>query len=353
MAVKSKVTNIWYTCCPVVCASHIAQNLGWLREEFARDGIQVLHISHLPPEKWRCHYSHRYPQLFRDGNNIPPIWTKSEGVETNVIGMEWMDERHTLMVAKDSPIRSVAELRGKRIALPRRLCFLIDFYRGMTKRGVAMALQANGLTLDDVRLVDLPIDILDMAKEKSTAATECATIRYDTGWKIPRQVEVEALQRGEVDAIFASSMEPAILEKAGLVRSLYHLDKHPDWRYRVNHGYVGVITVNSDFAQNHPDLVIRWLKVIIRAGRWAKEHHAEVLSIIAKETNTTEAVVQKSLAPDFHHHLVPEISEKGIEALEIQRQFLREHGFINNDFDVRGWVDGHFLSTALRELATG
>jgi ABC-type nitrate/sulfonate/bicarbonate transport system substrate-binding protein len=49
---------------------------------------------------------------------------------------------------------------------------------------------------------------------------------------------------------------------------------------------------------------------------------------------------------------VPEVTDRGIEALEIEKNFLREHGFINNDFDVRTWVDDRFLSAAMRERDT-
>ena len=108
-------------------------------------------------------------------------------------------------------------------------------------------------------------------------------------------------------------------------------------------------TVSADFAAEHPDLVTRWMKVIVRAGLWARDNHDEVVRIIASATSVPEEAIIASYPPDFHKHLVPEVSERGIEALEIEKRFLKEHGFINNDFDVRKWVDRSFLDAALKE----
>ncbi|MFC2005030.1 ABC transporter substrate-binding protein [Chloroflexota bacterium] len=349
---SSKISDFWYTFCPVVCASHIAQNKGWLEEEFAEDGIKLSHISTLPVKDWQSHFSHKHPQLFRDGGNIPPIWTRSEGAATKVIGMVWANGGQAIMVRKDSLIKSVKDLKGKRVALPRRLSNLIDFRRAVAKRGIIMSLKAHGLTQDDIQFVDLPIDIPDIATEKQPPKRTGWAISPETREKIPQQLEVEALQNGEVDAISSYHGREVVLEQLGVSRIIYNVDKHSDWKYRVNIGYPYICTVNADFATQHPDLITRWMKVLVRAGIWAKENYAEVVRIMAKETNVTEEAVQKSYPSDFHKHLVPEISEEGIEALEIEKQFLREHGFINNDFDIRSWLDRSFLDAALKELET-
>jgi ABC-type nitrate/sulfonate/bicarbonate transport system substrate-binding protein len=351
-AAKPAISTIWYTFCPVVSVSHIAYHQGWLKEEFTRDDIQVMHISNLPQECWRSHWSHRHKQLFRDGENIPPIWTKSEGVDTKVIGMYRIASRQCLVVRPNSPIATVKDLRGKRIALPRRLGYLVDFWRGNTKVGVVMALKANGLVAGDVKFVDIPIDAPDIAKKKWVdAPTECASMRFRIGWKLPRQAEVEALQSGHVDAMFSYAGEVTILEQSGLVKPIYDALNYPYWRLTINHDFPSTITVNTDFAENYPDLVIRWLKVLIKSGRWAGENYAEVVRTMATETRVSEEVVRKSYSPNFHRHLVPEISDQFIEALEIQKRFLKQHGFLSNNFDVKKWIDARYLDAALKELA--
>ena len=136
----------------------------------------------------------------------------------------------------------------------------------------------------------------------------------------------------------------------GLAKIIYNVDRHPDWRYRIMNDYPAVCTVNADFAEEFPDLITRWMKVLVQAATWAKEHYSEVMEIMPNAVRVSEEAFLKSYPADFHKRLVPEISNKGMEALEIQKEFLLEYGFIKHDVDVKAWVDRSFLDRALREL---
>ena len=51
---------------------------GWLDEEFARDGIKVASLRASGERSVReSHFDHTQPDSFRQGGNIPPIWTRS------------------------------------------------------------------------------------------------------------------------------------------------------------------------------------------------------------------------------------------------------------------------------------
>lgn len=346
---KQKVSKMWYTFCPVTCVSHIALQKGFLQDEFAKDGIELTYINQLPIVQWRVHYTHRMPDLIRDGGNIPPIWTRSEGVDLNAIGMTWCDDAFSTLVAPDSPIKSVADLRGKRVALLRRLPSVIDYSRATVKRGIIMSLKAHGLTEKDVIFIDLPIDIPDTATSKEGKKGKGWELGAETGWEIPQQPAVEALQKGEVDAIFAFNGVDVMLEHLGLGKIIYNLNKNPNWKYRVNLNYPFVITVSGNLVREHPDLVFRWMKVLVRAGRWAKDNKLESELIMSKSINLPVELLRKMLPSGFHNNLVPEVSDRAIKALEIEKEFLKTHGFINNDFDIKSWVDDSFLNAALSE----
>jgi ABC-type nitrate/sulfonate/bicarbonate transport system substrate-binding protein len=47
---------------------------------------------------------------------------------------------------------------------------------------------------------------------------------------------------------------------------------------------------------------------------------------------------------------VPGLSERSLSALDIQKNFLLEQGYIKNEFKVRDWADDRFLQEALRSL---
>jgi ABC-type nitrate/sulfonate/bicarbonate transport system substrate-binding protein len=93
------------------------------------------------------------------------------------------------------------------------------------------------------------------------------------------------------------------------------------------------------------------MKVMVSAGIWAREHPDEVTGIMSKtsETELSAEELRKYYRDDFFMHLVPDVTDMGIEALEIEKRFLKEHGFISNDFDVKSWIDPSFLNNALNE----
>ena len=71
---------------------------------------------------------------------------------------------------------------------------------------------------------------------------------------------------------------------------------------------------------------------------------------MSEATGVPEKALDATCEPGFHQHLVPEITDEGIEGLALEKQFLLEHGFIENDFDVERWVDRSFLDAAMEEI---
>ena len=344
--------SIFYTFCPVVCTSHIALEKGFIEAEFAKEGIQTSHISKLPPTDWQSHFTHKYPYLFRDGGNIPPIWARSEGADTKVIGMVWTEPGGSLLVKKDSSIKLVSELKGKRVGLLRKLPTLIDFGRATEKKGIIAILQVHGLTQDDIQFVDIAIDIPEIGTERRPNKNDWWAISPRKGWKAPDSPLVKALYSGAVDAIFATYGIEVGLEELGLTRVLFNLQEHDNWRYLVNIGFPYICTVSRHLADERPDLVSKWMKAMVSAGLWARDNEDEVYTLFGNATRIPENSLRKHYRPDLAQQLVPEVTERGIEALENEKNFLRGHGFINNDFNVRTWVDDSFLSAAIRERDT-
>jgi len=48
--------------------------------------------------------------------------------------------------------------------------------------------------------------------------------------------------------------------------------------------------------------------------------------------------------------LVPNLSPQNLVSVEIGKDFMRSHGYIKNDFDVRAWAAPEFLEQAAKEL---
>ena len=78
------------------------------------------------------------------------MWARSNGANTRVIGLSWVDESQLILARPESGIRSVKALRGRRIAIPSRPDDRIDIFRASALRGFVNALSLDGLTTRDV-----------------------------------------------------------------------------------------------------------------------------------------------------------------------------------------------------------
>src|SRR5580704_10045459 len=85
------IEKIWFTRCPVPTATGLAYKLGWLTEEFARDGIAVHTLQDAGAELARHHYDHALPTLIREGGNLLAIPAKAQGAPTRLVGLTWID----------------------------------------------------------------------------------------------------------------------------------------------------------------------------------------------------------------------------------------------------------------------
>ncbi|MFD2137372.1 hypothetical protein ACFSLT_23365 [Novosphingobium resinovorum] len=105
-----RLDRILFTRCPVPTASGIAHSLGWLGEEFGRDGLRVEALQDKPRAMRAHHNEHDLPGLFREGGNIPALATKAKGAPTRVIGLTWIDEWQAVLVRPETGPIAPAQL---------------------------------------------------------------------------------------------------------------------------------------------------------------------------------------------------------------------------------------------------
>ncbi|MFJ8129514.1 ABC transporter substrate-binding protein [Streptomyces hydrogenans] len=321
--------TLWFTRCPVPTATGVAADRGWLAAEFAPDGIAVRSLQDADPGADRAaHYTHDLPGLFREGGNVPALWARSRGQDTRLVGLTWIEERQAVLVAPGSPVRDAGALRGLRLAVPRH-DVPIDFWRAMALRGFEGALASAGLGPDDARLVDVP------------------AAGHTGQWA----AELDALRRGEVDAVYvkgALAVESARLAGAEVA---VELDALPDTAHRVNNGTPRPLTVHQDLLDRHPDLVARFLAVLLRAADWAAGEPAEVARILGAETGAGAEGVAGAYRDGTHRTLHPDLSDTRLDLLARQEAALRAHGFLPEAVDIRAWADPEPLRRAHRILA--
>ncbi|MFJ8542410.1 ABC transporter substrate-binding protein [Streptomyces sp. NPDC093586] len=321
--------TLWFTRCPVPTATGIAADRHWLAEEFAPDGIAVrsLQDATLDAEARGTHYTHARPTLIREGGNVPALWARSRGEATRLVGLTWIEERQTVLVAPGSGIRGAAALRGLRLALPRH-SVPVDFWRAMAIRGFEGALASVGLGLDDARPVDVPAD----------------------GHRGQWAAELVALTRGDVDAVYVKGAVAVEAARRAGAEVAVELDDLPDRIHRVNNGTPRPITVHQRLLDDHPDVVDRFLAVLLRASDWAARQPAEVARILGAETGAGAAGVSGAYRPGTHRTLHPVLSDDRLGLLARQEAALRAHGFLPEPVDVRTWADPGPLTRARQLL---
>ncbi|GAB0102805.1 ABC transporter substrate-binding protein [Nocardia sp. JMUB6875] len=323
-ALSSTLDTLWFTRCPVPTATGIAADRGWFTDEFAPDGIQVRSLQDAgtgrSPED---HFTHALTGLFREGGNVPALWTRGNGEPTRLIGLTWIEERQAILVRRDSAIATPAQLAGARIAIPHRP-IAIDFWRAMALAGFAGALGAAGLALGDV----VPVEVQAAPHAPQWVA------------------ELEALTAGRVDAVYvkgALAVETAARYDAVIG---IDLDAFPDRTVRINNGTPRPVTVHQRLLDEHPEIVVRFLAVLIEAAEWAAANPADVARILAAETGAGATGVAGAYAWTGSADLRLDLSEDRLGLLARQEKFLREHGFLARPVDIAAWTAAEPLAAA-------
>lgn len=319
--------DLYYTRCGAATATGLALRRQQLQAEFAGPGtvLHSLRDSHQLDVR-NAHYHHGRSGLFREGGNIPPIWARGQGVDTVVVGITWLDEYQGVLVRADSNIRDLADLKGHRLAVPLHRGALIDFQRGAAQHGYVTALGLAGLTVDDVALVDVETSAWDTREGPRPVRANRSDPVFD------------ALDRGEVDAVFVRFGRGWGLARDPRYRQLVDINSLPDPLQRVNNGTPRPITVDRPFLERHPEIVVRFLAVLLRTARWAETHRDEVIALLAADTGATPEEVVGSHGNDLHRAFTPALDADYVEGLRVQKDFLRDWGYLQHDFDVRDWI---------------
>jgi ABC-type nitrate/sulfonate/bicarbonate transport system substrate-binding protein len=346
------IRHLWYTRCPAPTPLGIAIQQGRLKQEFANDGFDIKALQDsADPTIRQSHYTHSQPHSFRQGGNIPALWARSQGTQTRVIGVTWVDEFQGLISLPSSGVQTPADLKGRRFGLPRNThATVVDFHRATALRGFTSLLDAAGLSLEDVQLVELD----DASRNLSTRAPV-----YDQGPRLLLETEraqefsreALALVRQEADVVFVKGATG--LEAANLIgaRVIIDLSAQQNRLLHANNGNPRPLTVDAGLLQERPDVVARVLACAIEAGEWASANAADARAYIARETRTAEHWVRHAYPADLHLQLKIDLDQRDIAAFDNFKHFLLERAFIPNDFDIAAWIDPAPLQAARQLLS--
>ncbi len=226
---------------------------------------------------------------------------------------------------------------------------VFNFWRFAVLKGLLSALHGHDVPAADVSFVDIvegwdPNERRHIGRDDVAAAARC---EY--------RGQIQALLAGEVDAIFGKGPEVALLrrEAAGRIRMLYDLRAAPAVVDRINNSTPRLVTTSRHLVEAHFDATVRYLRTVVRAADWVNANPAEARDLIARECAIADDEIKTYPEPAYREKFLPCLDLDLVEDVGIVKDFLREHCFIEADFNVGNWIDARPLEQAYRLKGLG
>jgi ABC-type nitrate/sulfonate/bicarbonate transport system substrate-binding protein len=344
--------EFYYTNCPLVSPSNVDQEIGWVKEEFKKIGIAYKFLRSTRENDWYPHYVHNLDNLMRYGGCFPAIHVNADIRRTRLIGTTHVYEGGCLLVRSRDPIYRMTDLKGKKIGITHSQNVIKnDWWRVQEEQGIELMLMLNNMTRDDVQIVDFPYPDDWYDKPEMLTPMENPSelwLKRDHKHDLAFRPLESALLNGTVDAIYSQSkVFQHIQEQTGKMKAIENLANYPDWTLQ-GANVPATCTVSEVACQEHPELVVAIMKGLIKVGRWANEHKHAAAAILNKQTYYLD--VEDTYQGIQNVDMVPSLSPYNLEALQINKDFMLSHGYIEHDFDVYEWAAPEFLEKAATEL---
>jgi len=204
------------------------------------------------------------------------------------------EHRHRIMVRQDSDMRSLEDLKGKRLGVKKGTS---------TYGGLLAALEKAGLRPSE-------IDIIDLTPPTMT----------------------EALLAGSLDAFAASEPTPSAAERKG-ARELTTLGG-------LGNAYPILILADRNWLDSRSDDARAFIRALKAAQRYAAEHPAETADIMAAETGLDPATTRRAMQ---RHEYRLRLDRDMVSSLEQTARFLKSQQIISEMPDFTLVADPQFL----------
>jgi sulfonate transport system substrate-binding protein len=246
--------------------------------------------------------------------DLPGILGRSGGIDTRLIVPGSVGQNIYVAVPPKSTIKSLLELKGKRIGYLKGTYLHLSWVRLV--RGL-------GLSEKDFKVFNL-------------SQTE----------------GVAALQGGQIDAYVGVSTFLDLADRGG-ARILYASNTH-DAKAREIQGF-SVVVSSGRFATEHPDILQRWVNVYVRAAAATlDENRRDEWIKLGAKPGYAENEIRRDLADNsLAEQNAPVFDQRYLGKLGLGVKASQEAGLIRREIDIPKWIDRGFLDKALRTEASG
>ena len=265
--------------------SLVLRRFGWLEEEFKADGTAIKWV-HSAGSNRALEYLNANSIDIGSSAGLAALLAKANGNPIKTPYIFSRPEWTALVVRKDSPIRTLADLKGKKIAATKGT----DPYLFLLR-----ALKTAGLKRNDIEHIGL----------------QHADGRI-------------ALEQGKVDAWAGLDPHMAASELEGGSRLIYR---------NVAFNTYGFLNVREEFLATRGPETARVIKAYERARAWVRANPTDAAKILSEEAKVSlpVALLQIKLRSDFSN---PQPSAEHVKALQVAAPILRDEGLVKPGTDL-------------------
>lgn len=265
-------------------ASLAIKKFGWLEEEFKAEGTEI---------KWVLSQgSNRALEFlaadavdFGSTAGLAAVLAKANGNPIKTVYVYSKPEWTALVVAKDSPIKSIEDLKGRKVAATKGT----DPYLFLLR-----SLNDKGLGKNDIQHVHL---------------------QHADGRA--------ALEQGRVDAWAGLDPHMAASELDSGTRIVYR---------NVDYNTYGFLNAREKFVAQYPQATARVIKVYERARKWIQAYPSDAAKLLAAEAKISLDVAKRQLARTDFNQSAP--TSVHVNALKGAAPILLEEGLVKPGTDV-------------------
>lgn len=292
-------------------APNVVVAQGWLEAELKKRGIAL---------EWVPVSEANVGPLINEGfaarridfaayGDLPGIILNAAGIATRVVVPSGRGSDTYLVVPANSKAKSIADLKGKRIAVHRGRPWELPFVK---------LIDANGLSYSDFKIYN--------ANPQTGAA---------------------ALAAGAVDAVFSPSGYQ--LEDKGIGRILWSSKSAPlDWKYRAE------LWGAEDFLKRYPAITQIVATAYVKAAYWSSlEENKETVIQRAALNGTPESVVRRQYEDanmPWRERWSPLADEFFFEHYRQTVRFALDKNLIRKPLDVDRLIETRFVAGAIKAL---
>ena len=277
--VQAKPAEIRLDYSSIAPASLIIKRNGWLEQEFKADGIPIHWVLSQGSNR-ALEYMNAGSLDLGATSGLSALVGRANGVPLKTVYVFFRCYQLGILVPKDSPIHSVAELKGKKIA---------SFNGTMPYFYLLSSLRANGISKSQVEIVNLSPPEGQLALESKRVDAWSGLDPFNAASQVNAGSRFISTQNG-VD--------------------------------------YGVLNASEAFARQYPEQLKRVLRVFERARLWIIAHPDETARLIAEEGRQTLPAAKLQLSRQDYHVAVPDndlfVYVKRLSPLLVEENIVRK-----------------------------